>query len=80
MQYATKSLVYLQKSAGVPLLIDIVMYNSGRMYYRERLAKGLSIASGQIEGFDWARLKQTGIICFDDSLSQPNNCPLFGFT
>ena len=43
---------------------NYLVYNSGRMNYRERLAEGLSIGSGQVEGacknLIGARLKQTG--------------------
>ena len=46
------------------VLENYLLFHSGRMNYRQRLAAGLSIGSGQVEGacknLIGARLKQTG--------------------
>jgi hypothetical protein len=52
------------KKEVLGVLKNYLVFHSGRMNYRERLAAGLSIGSGQVEGacknLIGARLKQTG--------------------
>jgi hypothetical protein len=53
-----------RRKEALRLLENYLVFHSGRMHYRERLAAGLAIGSGQVEGacknLIGARLKQTG--------------------